>query len=67
MYKKENGQKAEKSKNQRYKEENYIQINIRVRPEYAKKIEYIMDTLNISKAETIKKAVDTLYSELWLD
>ena len=67
MYKKENGQKERNVQKQRYNDKNYDRLQAYVTQGYAVKLEYIADTLHISKAKALEKCIDTLYSELWLD
>lgn len=67
MNKKENGQKAETQRKARYIKEKCDTIQAHVQKGYATKVEYIADTLHVSKAKALEKCIDTPYSELWLD
>lgn len=67
MYKKENGQMTRTEQKARYNKENYKRIVWEAKPEYAKKLEYIANTMNTSKAKVLEKCVDMLYNDLWLN
>lgn len=56
--------KARLANNQRYKAEKTTEIRANLPKQYAEKIEYITEKMNISRAQFLKNCIDTAYNEL---